>query len=188
MTRTSGNSARDQILARITTALGQGRPIPPIVRNYRTAGSQGPGDVERFADRLRDYRAHVRIVPPTASRPRSPRRWPNGRDPAVAAPGIPVAWAPDITREPADLPTLAQTDAVVTACCVAIADTGTIILDHDAADQAPRTDAGPDYHLVVVRRDQVVAGVPDAVAALAGCAPRPGSAPLGDQRFRAGTG
>jgi L-lactate dehydrogenase complex protein LldG len=26
----------------------------------------------------------------------------------------------------------------------------------------------PDYHLVVVRADQVVAGVPDAVAALAG--------------------
>jgi L-lactate dehydrogenase complex protein LldG len=60
-------------------------------------------------------------------------------------------------------------DAVVTACHVAVAETGTIVLDHDAADQGPRAlTLVPDYHLVVVRAEQVVAGVPDAVAALAG--------------------
>lgn len=75
----------------------------------------------------------------------------------------------DVIRDPVTVDTLERTDAVVTACHVAIAETGTIVLDHDAADQGPRAlTLVPDYHLVVVRADQVVPGVPDAVAALAG--------------------
>jgi L-lactate dehydrogenase complex protein LldG len=56
--------------------------------------------------------------------------------------------------------------AVVTAARVAIAETGTIILDH-AADQGRRAvSLVPDVHVCVVRADQVVADVPDAIAAL----------------------
>ncbi|MFC7614956.1 lactate utilization protein C [Actinokineospora soli] len=66
---------------------------------------------------------------------------------------------------------LDRADAVITACHVAIADTGTIVLDHGSPDQGVRAlTLVPDYHLVVVRADQVVPGVPDAVAALAGVA------------------
>ncbi|MEV6013088.1 LUD domain-containing protein [Streptomyces sp. NPDC051976] len=168
MTRTARDTARHQILARITTALDQNSPTPPIVRNYRRAGSGGPGDIELFADRLRDYGAHVRVVAADGvARSIAGALAERGATRVLAAPGTPLAWAPDAARGPADVPTLTLTHAVITACCVAIADTGTIVLDHDAADQGTRAlTLLPDYHLVVVRRDQVVAGVPDAVAAL----------------------
>jgi L-lactate dehydrogenase complex protein LldG len=55
---------------------------------------------------------------------------------------------------------------VLTTCALAVAETGTIVLDHGPG-QGPRAlTLVPDYHLVVVRQQQIVAGVPDAVAAL----------------------
>ncbi|QFZ18191.1 LutC/YkgG family protein [Saccharothrix syringae] len=160
-------SARDEVLARVRRA--KGSAAAPVPRDYRAAGSRGPGDPVLFAERLRDYRARVRVVPAddlvaavaAALRERGARL-------VVAAPGTPPEWAPDATRTPVDVATLERADAVLTACHVAIAETGTIVLDHDAADQGPRAlTLVPDYHLVVVRASQVVAGVPDAVAALA---------------------
>ncbi|MBB5953810.1 L-lactate dehydrogenase complex protein LldG [Saccharothrix tamanrassetensis] len=164
------STARSEILARITAALGHRPPAPPVPRDYRRSGSLGPGDVERFADRLRDYRAVVHFTSAAgladtiaeALRRRGARH-------VVAAPGVPTAWAPDAIRSGVDSAALEGTDAVITACHVAIAETGTIVLDHDAPDQGIRAlTLLPDYHLVVVRRQQVVAGVPDAVTALAG--------------------
>jgi len=55
----------------------------------------------------------------------------------------------------------------VTASAVGIAETGTIVLDH-AADQGRRAlTLVPDTHLVVVRADQVVSDVAEAVVRLA---------------------
>jgi L-lactate dehydrogenase complex protein LldG len=202
-------SARDEVLARVRRAKGPRDPAP-VPREYRAAGTRGPGDLELFAERLRDYRARVRVVDAdqvaetviTALRERGVRR-------VVAAPGTPPEWtesptpasgpvsaltadsaelsdptgkiesrvplggdlreAFDTIRTAVDVAELERVDAVVTACHVAVAETGTIVLDHDAADQGPRAlTLVPDYHLVVVRADQVVAGVPDAVTKLAG--------------------
>ncbi|MFD0201672.1 MULTISPECIES: LutC/YkgG family protein [Saccharothrix] len=180
-------SARDEVLARVRRAKGP-REVAPVPREYRAAGSRGPGDVELFAERLRDYRARVRVVAAdevpgavaAALRDRGARF-------VVTAPGAPSAWTAEWAElsDPAGriesrVPLggdarealremLEAADAVVTGCHVAVAETGTIVLDHDAVDQGPRAlTLVPDYHLVVVRADQVVAGVPDAVAALAG--------------------
>ncbi|GAA1275295.1 LutC/YkgG family protein [Saccharothrix xinjiangensis] len=161
-------SARDEVLARVRRA--KGGAAGPAPRAYRAAGSRGPGDVDLFAERLRDYRARVRVtsaedlVDTIAAALRE-----RGASRVVAAPGVPADWAPGATRTPVDVDALERADAVLTACHVAIAETGTIVLDHAAADQGPRAlTLVPDYHLVVVRAAQVVAGVPDAVAALVG--------------------
>ncbi|MGM1058610.1 LutC/YkgG family protein [Saccharothrix sp. Mg75] len=161
-------SARDEVLARVRRAKGPGQ-APPVPRDYRAAGTR-VADLDLFAERLRDYRAQVRVVPADrvaeavaeALRDRGART-------VVAAPGVPPEWAPGATRTPVGVDELDRADAVVTGCRVAVAETGTIVLDHDAPDQGPRAlTLVPDYHLVVVREEQVVAGVPDAVARLAG--------------------
>jgi L-lactate dehydrogenase complex protein LldG len=66
---------------------------------------------------------------------------------------------------------LDEIDGAVTAAAVAIAETGTIVLDAAAPDQGRRAiSLVPDYHLCVVRAGQVVELVPEAVARLAGAA------------------
>ena len=180
-------TARDEVLARVRRAKGP-REVAPVPREYRAAGSRGPGDVEVFAERLRDYRARVRVVAADeVGRAVADALRERGAGFVVTAPGVPPAWTA-VWAESSDpagriesrVPLggdarealrvmLDEADAVVTGCHVAVAETGTIVLDHDAADQGPRAlTLVPDYHLVVVRADQVVAGVPDAIAALAG--------------------
>jgi L-lactate dehydrogenase complex protein LldG len=154
-------SARDEILRRIRTALAD-RPAPaPVPREYR--GGSGAGDVTLFAERVEDYHAsvHQHATVDAVLATRGIRR-------VVVPEGFPDQWLPsvDLVREPVDVVTLDQVSAVVTTCAVAIAETGTVVLDHGPG-QGPRAlTLVPDYHLAVVRRDQIVGGVPDAVAAL----------------------
>jgi L-lactate utilization protein LutC len=61
---------------------------------------------------------------------------------------------------------LDRLDAVVTGARLGIAETGTIVLDHGAGQGRRAITLVPDRHVCVVRADQVVAGVADAVALL----------------------
>ena len=63
----------------------------------------------------------------------------------------------------AELDTL---DGVLTGCAVAVAETGTLVLDGSAGQGRRVVSLIPDYHLCVVRADQVVADVPQLVAAV----------------------
>ncbi len=64
-------------------------------------------------------------------------------------------------------------DGVITGAAVAIAETGTIILD-GSPDQGRRAiTLVPDYHLCIVRADQVVELVPEAIGRLAPRSGRP---------------
>ena len=54
---------------------------------------------------------------------------------------------------------------VVTGCAVAIAETGTIVLDHGAGQGRRALTLVPDFHLVIVRADQVAADLPGGVRA-----------------------
>jgi L-lactate dehydrogenase complex protein LldG len=58
-------------------------------------------------------------------------------------------------------------DAALTGCALAIAETGTVVLDGGPASGRRALTLVPDHHLCVVRSDQIVATVPDAIAALA---------------------
>jgi L-lactate dehydrogenase complex protein LldG len=163
-------SSRDRILARVRAALAD---VPrdedvPVPRDYDRSRS-GPDVVELLVDRLVDYKAEVHEVTdvPTAVAEALTRH--GARRLAVPS-GVPVEWlgAAEVVRDdpplkPAELNAL---DGVVTACAVAIAETGTIVLDA-GPDQGRRAlTLVPDYHLCVVRRDQIVRTVPEALERL----------------------
>ena len=159
-------SSRDEILRRVRVALADQTRPPPIPRRYRRADAMEP-DVELFVHRVEDYRAHVHrnAGVDAVLATRGVRR-------IVVPAGFPAAWRPRIQTvdEPADaqidLATVDEVSAVITTCRLAIAETGTIVLDHGPGMGARALTLVPDYHLVVVRTDQIVASVPDAVAAL----------------------
>ena len=172
-------NAKDEILARIRTATGDGPAPPPVARDYRTAdrptGLDGEALLELLVDRLVDYRALVRRCTTTmvaatgvaALTERGARRvavpdgiLPQGLD--RLEPGIELV-GDDPPLTPAQLDGL---DGVLTGCAVAIAETGTIVLDAGPGQGRRVLSLVPDYHLVVVTAAQVVAGVPEAVARL----------------------
>jgi len=170
--------AREEILARIRTAIGDGSAPPPPARDYRTAdhpAEAGEELLELRVDRLVDYRALVRrsstaMVAATvvaALTERGARRvavpdgiLPQGLD--RLEPGIELV-GDDPPLTPAQLDGL---DGVLTGCAVAIAETGTIVLDAGSGQGRRALSLVPDYHLVVVTAAQVVGGVPQAVARL----------------------
>ncbi|WP_405140601.1 lactate utilization protein C [Sphaerisporangium sp. NBC_01403] len=165
-------SSRDQILSRIRAAVA-GAPEVEIPRRYRTSGHVS-GPPELFAERVRDYRAIVHVVPENevaaavavALSGRGVRR-------VVVPDGLPEEWlaaAPGLERLVDDPPLgaarLETADGVITGCAVGIAETGTIVLDAGPGQGRRALTLVPDYHLCVVRAGQVVGGVPEAVARL----------------------
>jgi L-lactate dehydrogenase complex protein LldG len=87
--------------------------------------------------------------------------------------GLPTEWiaglpAGTIVRDEPPL-TARELDAisgVITGCAVAIAETGTIILDHGPGQGRRALTLVPDFHLVVVKADQIAADIADALARL----------------------
>jgi L-lactate dehydrogenase complex protein LldG len=86
----------------------------------------------------------------------------------VVPDGFPDEWlAPvDVLREPLTTAQLDAADGTITTCALAIAETGTIVLDAGPGQGRRALSLVPDYLLVVVRADQVQANVPDAVQRL----------------------
>jgi len=159
-------SARDEILSRIRAALADRPERPPIPRAYRVAGSLSP-DLDQFVARVADYQANVYRCAEGEIAERI-AKLAGGRRLAVPD-GFPAEWlAPglEVAHEPLTTADLDAVDGALTTCAVAVAETGTIILDHGPG-QGPRAlSLVPDYLLVVVRTEQVRAIVPDAVRAL----------------------
>lgn len=175
-------SARAEILARIAAAGATG-PVP-IPRDYRTAtGSAGPdgadggaaADPDRLAllvDRLEDYRAvvHRCALGAVGETVGALLAQAGVRDVVVPA-GFPSAWLPAGVTPVGDEPPLPaadldRLDGVLTGCRVAVAETGTIVLDGGPGMGRRALSLVPDVHLVVVRSDQVVGRVPEAIAQL----------------------
>ena len=165
-------TARDEILRRIRAAAA-GSETRPVPRAY--AGPAGRGDPERFAERLGEYRATVHLVASSevhatlgaALSRRGVRRLvvPEGVPPGLLETDELTLVRDDPRLSPRQLDAL---DGVLTTCALAIEATGTLVLDHGPGQGRRALTLVPDYHLVVVEASQIVAGVPDAVAALKG--------------------
>ena len=98
--------------------------------------------------------------------------------------GLPDGYAPDGVElladagaAPLDRDTVAGADGVLTTCALAIAETGTIVLDAGPGQGRRALTLLPDLHICVVPADRIVANVPDAIARLDGAAARSPSSP-----------
>lgn len=174
----SAGSAKDAILGRIRSALADvPRDVSPETDTpveWRYHQPTAMDDVlGRFVERVEDYKATVVRcsadgVPEAiveALRATEARN-------VVVPPGLDGSWRAGVDGAGIEMrvddPPLAQevlndTHAVVTAAAVGAAESGTIMLDH-GPDQGRRAlTLLPDIHVCVVRADQVVSDIPEAV-------------------------
>ena len=162
------SAARDEILRRVRAAKG---PVPaPVARAYRTSGTlAADARIALLHERLVDYRARVeRGLEDVLGEL-------GGAGPIGVPPGLPADWRPPNAVEDDGLSAheLDRLAGVVTGCTVAIAETGTIVLAGGPAEGRRALTLVPDLHVCVVRTDQVVETVPEALAALRGLEHRP---------------
>lgn len=180
-------SAREEVLARIAAAHAAAPPpdlgYADLPRDYRTTSELSHHElVERLVDRLLDYKASVRQCStaelPAAIAAAIAER---GAQRLVAPVDLEPAWLCEVAADVrADGPgpdahlsvgELDALDGVITACAVAVAETGTLILDGSAGMGRRVITLIPDYHLCVVLPDQICADVPQALVRLEPTAP-----------------
>jgi L-lactate dehydrogenase complex protein LldG len=163
-------SAREDVLGRVRKALGPVRATVEVPRAYRRTGDlDRTAILELFVDRLVDYKASVRRtdeagLAATLAEALKDR----GLESLVVPSGL-VGWDLPVRVKVDEALSAAELDAidgVLTCAAVAIAETGTIVLDA-SPDQGRRAiTLVPDYHLCVVRAEQVVQTVPEAMTRL----------------------
>jgi L-lactate dehydrogenase complex protein LldG len=154
-------TSRDAILGNVRSALAGTTPArrPPI-----PPGSAPDDVVGLFAERVADYRAVVERCTETQLAALLEAALPEGR--VVVPAGLSVE-VPDAVVDDGLTPTeLDRCVAVVTDAAVGIAETGTIVLDHGPGQGRRAISLVPDVHVCIIRADQVVADVPDAMPRL----------------------
>lgn len=159
--------SREAVLGAIRDALDSSPVVPEVPRAY--ARTHGGDVVALFCERAADYRADV-IRASAADLPaaladacarRGTRR--------VATADLPwTVEGVDLVRDDGFSPReLDGFDAALTGCGLAIAETGTIILDGSASSGRRVLTLVPDHHLCVVDARDVVGTVPEAIERLA---------------------
>ncbi|MFR9676084.1 LutC/YkgG family protein [Streptomyces sp. TR06-5] len=173
--------SRDLVLRRIRAALGD---VPaaaspadsPVARDYLPAHVPETPDtgLDLLAENLADYRARVhrttsRHLPSVVAELLAAR---GSRSVAVPA-DLPPAWlseAEGVEQIPDSAGLTAArldtVDSALTGCALAVAETGTVVLDAGPAQGRRALTLVPDHHICVIRADQVVASVPRALPLL----------------------
>ncbi|WLW50071.1 LutC/YkgG family protein [Streptomyces sp. SX92] len=172
---------RERILGRVRRALADvpqdDTPYEQAVpRDYLTEHGERSVEqtVDLLAENLADYRAIVHRctaadLPATLAGMLAAR----GSKTVLAPPGLDPAWLAAVEadrvadRAETTPHELDRVDSVVTACAVAVAETGTLVLDGSPDQGRRRVTLVPDHHICVVRvPDQVVSSVPQALERL----------------------
>ena len=166
-------SARDEVLARVRAALrdvpaGES-PAPP--QAYEPAPAPSGDPVVRFAQRVADYQATVRDADDLAATITRVCAEHGARRLGVPT-GLLEGWRPDelelVEDDGLSAQELDALDGALTGCALAIAETGTIVLDGRERSGRRALTLVPDLHVCLVERAHVVATVSDAIRALEG--------------------
>ncbi|MFH0519409.1 lactate utilization protein C [Streptomyces sp. M41] len=174
-------TSRERILGRVRRALAD---VPHDEKPYEEAVARDyvrehekrsvEETVELLAENLADYRAIVHRCPPAGlAAAIAGMLAARGARTVLVPPGLEAGWlaAADVERvadrAQSTAHELDRVDSVVTGCAVAIAETGTIVLDGSPDQGRRRITLVPDHHICVVRvPDQVVSSVPQALERL----------------------
>jgi L-lactate dehydrogenase complex protein LldG len=165
------SDARTELLARVRGALGEAVAPPAVPRAYRGVGVSDGGDaVARFCGRVRDSGAALQRLPAAELEADIAERC---RALGVERLAVPAdaPWAvTGVELVPDDPPLAARAldslGAALTGCALAIAETGTIVLDGTGTCGRRALTLVPDIHLCVVREGDVVTSLPDAIERL----------------------
>ena len=168
-------NARTEILDRVRAALGahsteRESDYGAIDRAYQRSGTRGPQESLRLLiDRVEDYGASVyrcrSIDLPKTIGVVLDRR---GKHDMVIPTELQREWLPSgfnfVPDADLNAQVLNQSEGVLTGCTVAIALTGTIVLRHGASEGRRALTLIPEYHLCVLREDQVVETVSEGLS------------------------
>lgn len=180
------SAAKAEILRRVRKANGGSSDAiaaeaawNQISREYRRTAALTPEAIlDLLEDRLRDYDAHVvRVqhaeIATSAARLLEAR----GKRRIIVTAGITAEWLPDgfefVTDTGMTAADLDEFDGVLTGSTVAIAETGTIVLQNAAGQGRRAATLVPDYHLCIVEVSDVVETVPEAMEHLRATATLP---------------
>jgi len=162
-------STRDDILRRIRAALQVAPVVPDDAPIIRSLGSD-IDIVAMMVDRLEDYRAIVVRAEGDISRAIGHAMHEQGIARAVVDPLLDRMLRPEGVELVEDSGLSAREldgiPAAITTAAVAIAETGTIVLTHEAGQGRRAISLVPDVHLCLLRREQIVGTVPEAMAAI----------------------
>jgi L-lactate dehydrogenase complex protein LldF len=164
-------SARDELLARVRQATAGAGPVDVPRDHRREDSSPRTAIVERFIERAGDYNATVERVTAdglTAAIERvlvrhGARRIAIPIDPVTERLTAEIEAVRDADLSASELDTL---DGALTGCAVAIAETGTIVLDGGPGQGRRALTLVPDLHVCVVLEQQIVGLVPEAIERL----------------------
>jgi L-lactate dehydrogenase complex protein LldG len=162
--------ARAAVLARVRSALADGGP--PVANGEPPPGARVADPVELFAERVAEYRATVRRVNADGLPALLADLCAEHRATRIGIPpDLPAEWLPAgvelVHDDPPLMPrALDALDGALTGCALAVAETGSLVLDHGPRQGRRALTLLPDLHLCVVGEADVVADVPDALAIL----------------------
>ncbi len=180
--------ARRAILERIRSALEDCPPADPaaikaewdaLPREYDQAPRLSvEARLQLLEDRLRDYEAEVdRVADRDVAAAIAAVLAARGNRPTLLPQGFPARWtpaaAPLTVDEGFSARELDRFEGVVTGAQAAIAETGSLVLQNVAGQGRRAATLVPDFHLCVVRAQDIVENVPQAFARLAATATLP---------------
>jgi len=172
-------SAREDILGRIRSALRDAPAAPEIPREYRaTSELDEDALIHLLSDRLVDYKARVSVVAAADVPARIGELLAHARS-YVVPEGLDAGWVTgpadgrrvDSATAPLAIAELDGIDAVVTGSAVAVAETGTIILDGSPNQGRRAISLVPDHHICVVNAADIAGILPEALRRIDGTRP-----------------
>lgn len=172
------NGAREEVLARVRGATGGSLPdradsYSAMPRHYRREGAlDAAGRLELFADRIRDYDGVLHTCGKNETAETIARALrAQGKSRIVVPPDYPQSALPEgfdfVWDRELSYDEIDHCEGVITGCTVAIALTGTIVLQDGAYQGRRALSLVPDYHLCLVGMEQIYETVPEAMRVLA---------------------